>query len=305
VPFSGGFDLNNNGKNYVIGATEKMPTIGEGILIRRVVTQEDFNYTAQISGDYNPIHIDPKFCATTRFKKPVAHGIFLYGLIMGAIWKFLGNGVEFIESQLMFPTPTYAGEELIIWVTVSGVKKEERLINLDTFIIRPNGYLSCRGNCTVRLIQKTEEIHMEMPPNFEEYGFEIGKRVIMKKVFTLNDVKKRAALVDDKNPIYIDEKYVTNEGFKKPIVPGDMLMGMISNLLGTKLPGPGTNWLKQNLKFLKPAYIGEEITAIVEITQLRQEKGLINLKTYCMNPTGEVICDGEALVLYLEPFEKK
>lgn len=284
-----------------------MPAIGEGVIVKRVVTQEDFNITTEISGDYNPIHVDPRFCAKTRFKKPVAHGIFLYGLIQGAIWKFLGAGVEHVEQELMFPTPTYAGEELTIWVTISGIRKEQGLIDLDTFIIKPNGYVSCRGNCVVRLPEKTawEDKMKITPPTFREYGFEISKKATMKKVFTLEDMKRRADLVGDKNPIFIDEKYASKTRFKRPIVPEDMLMGMISNLLGTKLPGLGTNWMKQKLKFLKPAYLGEEITATVEITRLRPEKGLINLRTYCRDSAGETVCDGEALVLCLEPFEKR
>jgi len=288
---------------------EKMPTVGEGTFVKRVVTQEDFNKTAEISGDYNPIHVDPEFCAKTRFKKPVAHGIFLYGLIKGAIWRFLGEGVELVEQELTFPTPTYAGEELTIWVTVSGIQKEERLINLDTFIIRPNGYVACRGNARalVQLAEKTaKESQIKItPPNFREYGFEVGKKATMKKVFTLEDMKKRAVLIGDNNPIYTDSEYANKTRFGKPIVPEDMLMGMISNLLGTKLPGLGTNWLKQKLSFLKPAYLREEITATVEIAQLRPEKGLINLRTYCTDSDGETVCDGEALVLFLEPLEKK
>lgn len=284
-----------------------MPAIGEGLFIKRVVTQEDFNKTAEISGDYNPIHVDPEFCAKTRFKKPVAHGIFLYGLIQGAIWKFLGDGVECVEQELMFPTPTYPGEELTIWVTISRIQKEQRLINLDTFIIRPNGYVSCRGNCLVRLPEKTrvEDQMRVTSPNFKKYGFETGMKVTMKKIFTLEDIKRRARLVEDENPIYINNEYASKTKFRKPIVPGDMLMGMISNLLGTKLPGLGTNWLKQRLKFPKPAYSGEEITATVEIIQMRPEKGLINLRTYCTDPAGETVCEGEALVLFLEPFRKK
>lgn len=284
-----------------------MPAIGEGLFIKRVVTQEDFNKTAEISGDYNPIHVDREFCAKTRFKKPVAHGIFLYGLIQGAVWKFLGDGVEYVEQELMFPTPTYSGEELTIWVTISGIQKEQGLIIIDAFIIRPNGHVACRGNCLVRLPEKTERENQVMvtPPDFKKHGFETGMKVTMKKIFTLEDIKRRTRLVEDGNPIYIDNEYASKTKFRKPIVPGDMLMGMISNLLGTKLPGLGTNWLKQKLKFPKPAYPGEEIIATVEVIQIRPEKGLMNLRTYCTNPAGETVCDGEALVLFLEHFQKK
>ena len=71
---------------------------------------------------------------------------------------------------------------------------------------------------------------------------------------------------------------------------------MFSDLLGTKLPGRGTNWLKQSLRFPAPAFPGEPITATVEIIRLRPDKDLVNLRTVCANAAG-VVCEGEALVL--------
>lgn len=81
------------------------------------------------------------------------------------------------------------------------------------------------------------------------------------------------------------------------VVPGPLLGGMISALLGTQLPGRGTNWLKQTFTFPGPARVGELITARVEITRLRPEKALVNLRTTCTNPAGHLVCEGEALVL--------
>lgn len=83
----------------------------------------------------------------------------------------------------------------------------------------------------------------------------------------------------------------------KVTVPGPLLSGMFSDLLGTRLPGPGTNWLKQSLHYHGAAYVGEVVTAVVEITQLRPEKALVNLRTTCVTTTGTIICEGEALVL--------
>jgi acyl dehydratase len=73
--------------------------------------------------------------------------------------------------------------------------------------------------------------------------------------------------------------------------------GMISTLLGTSLPGRGTNWLKQKFSYSLPAYPGEEITAWVKIVRLRPEKDLVNLRTWCTNYEHQVLCDGMALVL--------
>ena len=79
-------------------------------------------------------------------------------------------------------------------------------------------------------------------------------------------------------------------------VPGPLLGGMFSRLLGTQLPGRGTNWLKQKLAFPTPAHVGQEITATVEIVRLRPDKHLVNLRTTCTDPAGVVVCEGEALV---------
>ena len=83
----------------------------------------------------------------------------------------------------------------------------------------------------------------------------------------------------------------------RDIVPGPLLGGLISCLLGTKLPGRGTNWLKQQLTFPTPAYVGEAISAVVTVTRLRPAKELVNLSTLCFNPDGGIVCQGEALVL--------
>lgn len=80
-------------------------------------------------------------------------------------------------------------------------------------------------------------------------------------------------------------------------VPGPLLGGMFSYLLGTQLPGRGTNYLKQQLRFPAPARWGETLTASVEIIRLREDKELVNLKTLCVNEKGLVVCAGEALVL--------
>lgn len=80
-------------------------------------------------------------------------------------------------------------------------------------------------------------------------------------------------------------------------VPETLLSGIISYLLGVKLPGPGTNYLKQETRFLASAQPGEPITATVEVMRLRPEKHLCDLSTTCTGADGTVFCTGRALVL--------
>ena len=76
--------------------------------------------------------------------------------------------------------------------------------------------------------------------------------------------------------------------------------GLISAVIGTKLPGTGTIYLSQNLRFCAPVRIGDKITARVEITNINQEKRSVELKTICTNQEGIIVIDGEAKVLKKE-----
>jgi hypothetical protein len=79
-------------------------------------------------------------------------------------------------------------------------------------------------------------------------------------------------------------------------VPGPLLAGMISDLLGTTLPGPGTMWLKQTLRYPGEARIGDEVVAEVRITRIRTDKGLVDLTAVC-RVGGEPVLEGGSLVL--------
>lgn len=113
-------------------------------------------------------------------------------------------------------------------------------------------------------------------------SFQIGQSATSKRTFTAADLAEYASLAGIASA--------------PTSVPGPLLGGMFSFLLGTELPGRGTNYLKQHLEFPKPAFVGEELTARVEIVRLRPDKNLVNLDTTCINARGEIVCQGEALV---------
>ena len=93
------------------------------------------------------------------------------------------------------------------------------------------------------------------------------------------------------------------DGEAPKTVPGPLIGALFSYLLGVKLPGPGTNYLKQDMRFLADAPLGEALTASVTITRLRPEKHLIDLETVCMTENGIRVCEGRALV-YVEDVGK-
>lgn len=87
-------------------------------------------------------------------------------------------------------------------------------------------------------------------------------------------------------------------------VPEPLIAALFSYLLGVKLPGPGTNYLKQEMTFHARAPWGVALTASVEVTRLRPEKNLVDLATVCVQADGTVVCRGRALVLFKAPGEK-
>lgn len=103
----------------------RLPAAGTRIQLERVFTQADFDLFARLSGDNNPIHVDPHFSATTRFGRTVAHGMLLYS----ALWSAIGTRfpmVRQIEQQLMFPAPTYAEDLMLLEIEVSGYPTDDR-----------------------------------------------------------------------------------------------------------------------------------------------------------------------------------
>ncbi len=114
---------------------------------------------------------------------------------------------------------------------------------------------------------------------------QIGDRATTRRTFSRDDLAEYASLAG------------LEVSGDLHIVPGPLLGGMFSYLLGTECPGRGTNYLKQTLEFPILAQVGEELTATVEIIRLRPEKELANLRTVCTNSAGQIVCQGEALVL--------
>lgn len=106
-----------------------------------------------------------------------------------------------------------------------------------------------------------------------------------------------ADLTGDHNPIHENELYAKQTIFQNRIVHGMLLGGYISKILGTDFPGEGCIYLKQEMTFLKPIYIGEYITIRVEVLEKNVHKNRVTLLTQCFNKRGEKCVDGRAVVL--------
>jgi 3-hydroxybutyryl-CoA dehydratase len=124
----------------------------------------------------------------------------------------------------------------------------------------------------------------------------VGDRAEFSKTITETDVYLYAGVTGDLNPAHINEEYAKKTFFKTRIVHGMLLAGLISGVLGNKLPGPGTVYIRQELNFLAPVRMGDTITASVEILEIMAEAKRIRAKTTCVNQEGTLVLDGEAIV---------
>jgi 3-hydroxybutyryl-CoA dehydratase len=124
----------------------------------------------------------------------------------------------------------------------------------------------------------------------------VGDTDRFSKTVTDADIYLFAGVTGDLNPAHIDEDYARGTFFKTRIAHGMLSAGFVSAVIGTRLPGPGTVYMRQTLDFLAPVRIGDTVTATVEVIEKLNEKKRVRLKTICTNQEGVKVLEGEALV---------
>lgn len=126
---------------------------------------------------------------------------------------------------------------------------------------------------------------------------QVGQTAELTRTITETDVVLYAGITGDMNPAHIDQVAAEASQFRGRIAHGMLTAGLISAALGMKLPGPGSIYLEQSLRFIRPVRIGDTVTAKVEVLELIPEKRRARLSTTCRNSDGEAVLKGEALVL--------
>ena len=116
------------------------------------------------------------------------------------------------------------------------------------------------------------------------------------KTVTEADVVLFAGVTGDFNPVHVDAVAAERSRFGGRIAHGMLSASFISTVLGTRLPGPGTVYLSQTLRFTAPVRIGDTVTARVEVAEATAAKRRVRLTTTCRNQRGETVVEGEALV---------
>lgn len=124
----------------------------------------------------------------------------------------------------------------------------------------------------------------------------IGDQASIGKTISESDVYLYAGITGDLNPAHVNEQMAQESPFKGRIAHGMLTAGLISAVLGMQLPGPGTIYMAQELKFTAPVKFGDTITATVEAVEIIKDK-ILKLRTYAVNQHGEMVLDGTATVM--------
>jgi 3-hydroxybutyryl-CoA dehydratase len=124
-----------------------------------------------------------------------------------------------------------------------------------------------------------------------------GEKAFLQKTITEADILMFAAVSTDTNPAHINEEYAKTTMFKKRIAHGVLSGSLISSVLGTQLPGPGSIYINQTYQFKAPVFINDTLTAIVEVKEINTEKNRVLFRTYVTNQDDKVVLDGEATIM--------
>lgn len=125
----------------------------------------------------------------------------------------------------------------------------------------------------------------------------VGDAAALSKTITDDDIRAFAALTGDANPVHLDDEYAATTRFGRRIAHGMLSASLISAVIANELPGRGSVYLSQSLRFVAPVYPGDTVTARVTVSKVREDKPVVTLETVCENQRGERLIEGEAVVL--------
>ena len=278
--------------------------IGSGYSYNISFTQLDFDRFARLSGDDNPIHVDHDYAANTKFGKTVAHGMLLYSAISKCLSEQFPANIHF-SVNLKFPQPTFASQQLSITQKITNKSPNSDWLEVSSQVLQSDGSSGCNSLIT---LSNTPQYHAKgiehgesRPPLAADdqvlKGLKTGQTAGINRIFSQSDINEYIDITGDFNQLHKNYDFVRTNGFDNLVVPTPLIGGIFSKLLGTDLPGRGTNWLKLSLNFLAPAYLEEKISTKVTIARIRADKELVNLDLTALGRADRVLCQGEALVL--------
>ncbi len=130
----------------------------------------------------------------------------------------------------------------------------------------------------------------------ERKSLQVGQFAEQSRRYEQADVLAFAQLTGDDNPVHVDAEAAAKGRFGQRLVHGMLVASGIATLLGTRLPGVGSVYVSQSLRFVAPVFFGDEITARVEVVKIREDKPFVTLATTCRKQDGSLVIDGEAVI---------
>lgn len=128
--------------------------------------------------------------------------------------------------------------------------------------------------------------------------FKVGDTASISKTISEANIVAFSEISGDHNPLHLDAEFAARSRFGRRIAHGALVSSLISNVIGNSLPGQGSIYLSSSLKFRAPAFIDDTITATATISSIREDKPIYVLECVCSNQHGEIVCQGESVVLY-------
>ncbi len=129
----------------------------------------------------------------------------------------------------------------------------------------------------------------------------MGQKARRSKTVTARDVELYAEITGDRNPLHFDAAFAAGTRFGRLVAQGGITSGMLNALVAMDLPGPGTVFMSQSLKYLAPTYLGDTLTAEVEVLAVKPDKPVCQLKATITNQDGTVVLEGECWTYTLRP----
>ena len=150
----------------------------------------------------------------------------------------------------------------------------------------------------MKLAQRTEDgTLVSEVSNGLVMKFKRGDSRSLSKTITDGDIQKFAEVSGDHNPLHLDDKFASQTRFGRRIAHGMLAASLISAVIANELPGQGSIYLGQTLKFVAPVFPGDTVTARVTVVSIREDKPILQLETICTNQHSDVVLKGEATVL--------
>lgn len=136
--------------------TETAIDVGFTASITVQVTDKMVHQFAELSGDYNPIHLDDEYAKGTRFKRRIAHGMIVGALISRALVDGIGRGGIYLGQSLKFVNPVFIDDFITITIKITGLRKEKGLATVETNATKANGDLVVKGEAVIMMTTSTE-----------------------------------------------------------------------------------------------------------------------------------------------------